>query len=50
LERSSVNLDDINVGLSDSIENGTEQQYVLDQLANLGLAEVNENTKKTTKR
>ena len=42
LERSSVNLDDFNAGLQDAIKNGTEQQYVLDQLANLGLAEVNE--------
>lgn len=41
LERSGASLDDFNAGLEESIKSGTQQQYVLEQLANLGLAEVN---------
>jgi phage-related minor tail protein len=42
LERSGVNLDTFNAGLTEAIANGQQQQYVLQQLADLGLAEVNE--------
>lgn len=41
LERSGVSLDNFNKGLQESIKNGTQQQFVLDQLAKLGLSEVN---------
>jgi phage-related minor tail protein len=42
LERSGVSLDDFNAGLTEAIANGQQQQYVLQQLADLGLPEVNE--------
>lgn len=42
LERSGVSLDVFNAGLTEAIQNGQQQQYVLEQLADLGLAKVNE--------
>lgn len=39
LERSGVALDVFNAGLEEAIKNGTEEQYVLDQLNKMGLAE-----------
>jgi phage-related minor tail protein len=39
LERSGVNLDDFNAGLTEAKKNGTETDYVLQQLAALGLSE-----------
>lgn len=42
LERSGVALDSFNAGLQAANKNGTEQQYILQQLSSLGLAEVNE--------
>lgn len=46
LERSGVVLDDFNAGLTEAIANGTQEQYVLDTLAKLGLAETYEQYKK----
>ena len=40
LERSGVNLETWNAGLVEAKKNGTEQQYVLDTLANLGFADI----------
>jgi phage-related minor tail protein len=42
LERSGVSLDVFNAGLTEAIANGQQQQYVLQQLADLGFPEVNE--------
>lgn len=39
LERSGVALDGFNTGLQEAIANGTQQNYVLEQLAQLGLTE-----------
>lgn len=41
LERMGVNLDSFNRGLAAASRNGNEQNYVLQQLSRLGLAEVN---------
>lgn len=49
LERLGMNLDDFNEGLTEAIANGTEHQYVLDVLANHGLADVYEQYKKNNK-
>ncbi|MEK4922393.1 peptidoglycan DD-metalloendopeptidase family protein [Cytobacillus sp. FSL R5-0569] len=42
LERSGVDLEKFNKGLSKSIKSGKEEDYVLQQLSKLGLADVNE--------
>lgn len=42
LERSGVVLDDFNAGLSECSTEAEQQQYVLDQLSSLGLAEVSD--------
>lgn len=41
LERMGVNLDDFNAGLTEATAAGQQQNYVLQQLAKLGLADVN---------
>jgi SLT domain-containing protein len=46
LERSGVSLDTFNAGLAEAIKTGTQENYVLQQLSNLGLAEVNEKYRK----
>ncbi|KIL45010.1 peptidoglycan DD-metalloendopeptidase family protein [Jeotgalibacillus soli] len=46
LERSGVNLDTFNDGLTTAIANGEEENYILKQLANTGLASVNEEFRK----
>jgi len=40
LERMGVKIDDFNAGLVTATSNGTELQYVLDTMANLGLSDV----------
>lgn len=40
LERAGLKLDDFDAGLQKAIESGTQQQYVLDTLAKLGLTDV----------
>lgn len=40
LDRSSVNLDEFNAGLQEAIENGTQQEYILNVLTDSGLAKV----------
>lgn len=45
LERSGVNLDDFNAGLAEAKKNGTETDYVLQQMSDLGLAGVAEGFK-----
>lgn len=47
LERSGVSLDTFNAGLTAAIANGTQLQYALDTMTNLGLAGVYETYKKT---
>lgn len=42
LERSGVNLDEFNIGLTNAIANGSEQNYILQELAKTGLAETAE--------
>ena len=42
LERSGVNLDDFNAGLAECKTEAEQQNYVLDQLSKLGLAEVSD--------
>ena len=42
LERSGIQLDGFNQGLTAAIANGTQEQYVLDVLAKTGLAETYE--------
>ena len=42
LERSGVNLDDFNAGFADCKTEAEQQNYVLDQLSKLGLAEVSD--------
>lgn len=42
LERMGVNLDTFNEGLAKATENGEQQNFVLQELSKLGLAEVNE--------
>ena len=49
LERSGVNLDTFNDGLAASIKNGTEENYILQQLSDLGLAKVNEKYRENNK-
>lgn len=49
LSRAGVDLDKWNQGLAEAISKGTQQQYVLDTLANLGLPAVLEEYKKTNK-
>ena len=46
LERSGVNLEVFNEGLAEAKKNGTETDYVLQQLADLGLASAYEEYKK----
>ncbi|KSU88905.1 hypothetical protein AS180_05235 [Priestia veravalensis] len=46
LERSGINLDTFNAGLTDAIKNGTEEQYVLKTLADTGLGGLNEEFRK----
>lgn len=46
LERMGVNLDTFNDGLTNAIKNGDEENYILQQLADLGLADVNESFRK----
>lgn len=46
LERMGVNLDTFNDGLTNAIKNGDEENYILQQLADLGLADVNESYRK----
>ena len=46
LERSGVNLEVFNAGLAEAKKNGTETDYVLQQLADLGLASVYEEYRK----
>lgn len=46
LERMGVNLDSFNDGLINAIKNGDEENYILQQLADLGLADVNESFRK----
>ncbi|MBQ8298666.1 MAG: hypothetical protein IJX99_02180 [Clostridia bacterium] len=41
LERSGMSLDTFNAGLEKATENGKQQEYVLEQLAKTGMAEVN---------
>lgn len=40
LERSGINVDQFNEGLAQASKNGTETNFVLEQLSNLGLKEV----------
>ncbi|MNO28122.1 hypothetical protein D3C76_180090 [compost metagenome] len=49
LDRSGVSLDDFNKGLAEASKNGQEQQYVLEQLSNLGLADVNKQYRENNK-
>lgn len=42
LERSGINLDDFNAGLAQCTTDAQKQNYVLDELSKLGLAEVSE--------
>lgn len=42
LSRLGVNLDNFNTGLQEAIKNGTEQNYILNTLANSGLSNVND--------
>lgn len=42
LERLGVNVDDFNAGLATASENGAEQDYILQTLANTGLTQVND--------
>ena len=42
LERCGMNLDVFNEGLANSIEAGTQQEYILETLAQTGMAEVNQ--------
>lgn len=46
LERSGIVLDDFNAGLTESIKNGTQENYILETLAKTGLANVNEEFRK----
>jgi len=46
LERSGIQLDSFNSGLQESIKNGTQQNYILQTLADTGLANVYEQYKK----
>jgi SLT domain-containing protein/phage-related protein len=46
LERMGVNLDTFNDGLTNAIKNGDEENYILQQLADMGLADVNESFRK----
>lgn len=45
IERLGYNLDEFNEGLADASERGEQTQYVLDFLANTGLADVNQKFK-----
>ncbi|WP_277627775.1 hypothetical protein [Priestia flexa] len=49
LERSGVNLDTFNSGLSEAIKNGTEENYILKTLADTGLSGVNEEFRNNNK-
>lgn len=47
LERMGVPLDTFNTGLADAAANGSETDYILQTLANLGLTEVNDKFRET---
>lgn len=46
LERMGINLDDFNEGLAEASEKGKEQNFILQTLADTGLAKVNEQYRK----
>ena len=49
LERSGISLDNFNAGLQQAIANGTQQNFVLEKLANAGLADVNKKFRENNK-
>ena len=49
LERSGISLNNFNAGLQKAIANGTEQNFVLETLANAGLSDVNKKFRENNK-